>query len=259
VEQISDIEGEVLKNEPVVPGYFRLSIRPSKPMPAVRAGQFVMIRVPSTEVFLRRPFSIYDVRGGVVTILYKVVGRGTTELSRVGRKDRVMVLGPLGNGFTLLPGHEPVLVGGGIGIAGLHLAWQRLKGKGAEKGARLFWGCTSDAEIGLIDKIISCEPHVCTIDGSYGCRGNVVEMLAQELPRMKKPIQVLACGPEAMFVSLKGLLEKERTPCQVLLEERMACGLGICFGCVKKTHDEAEPYKRVCKEGPVFDLWQISL
>ncbi|MGA2110324.1 MAG: dihydroorotate dehydrogenase electron transfer subunit, partial [Syntrophorhabdales bacterium] len=70
---------------------------------------------------------------------------------------------------------------------------------------------------------------------------------------------VFACGPEPMFVSLRDLLKDERIPCQVLLEERMACGLGVCFGCVRKTLDEAEPYKRVCKEGPVFDLWQISL
>jgi dihydroorotate dehydrogenase electron transfer subunit len=76
---------------------------------------------------------------------------------------------------------------------------------------------------------------------------------------MERPLQVFACGPEAMFVTLRELLDHERLPCQVLLEERMACGLGICFGCVKKTLDETEPYKRVCKEGPVFDLWQICL
>lgn len=256
---ISDIEGEVLRNEQIIPGCFRISIRPSGPMPPVRPGQFVMLKVPSTDVFLRRPFSVYDARPGVLSVLYKVVGRGTTALSRMTRREKVMVLGPLGNGFTPLPGHEPVLVGGGIGIAGIHLLWSKLKGKGPEKGGRLFWGCASDAEIGLLDRIISCGPHVCTIDGSYGCKGNVVEMLAEELPRMKGPVQVFACGPEAMFASLKELLRDERTPCQVLVEERMACGLGICFGCVRKTHDEDEPYKRVCKEGPVFDLWQISL
>lgn len=257
MEQISDIEGEVLRNEQIVPGYFRVSVRLSKTMPPVRPGQFVMIKVPSTEVFLRRPFSIYDFRRGVLSVLYKVVGKGTAALSRTAAKEKVMILGPLGNGFTLLPGHDPVLVGGGIGIAGLHLLWSGLQGR--KRGGRLFWGCTSDAEIGLLDRIISCEPKVCTIDGSYGYKGNVVEMLGRDLARMKRPIQVLACGPEAMFTSLGELLREERIPCQVLVEERMACGLGICFGCVKKTHDEDEPYKRVCKEGPVFDLWQISL
>ncbi len=254
MEQINDIEGEILRNVPVVPGYFRASIRLSKPMSSVRPGQFVMIKVPSTDIFLRRPFSIYDYSRGILSILYKVVGRGTTALSGARAKEKVTVLGPLGNGFTLLPGHEPVLVGGGIGIAGIHLLWSRFKGKG-----RLFWGCTSNAEVGLLDKIISCEPHVCTIDGSFGCKGNVVDLLGQHIAELKKPIQVFACGPEAMFLSLRAVLTDEHIPCQVLVEERMACGLGICFGCAKKTLDESEPYKRVCKEGPVFDLWQISL
>lgn len=252
--EIRDIEGEILKNEPVVPGYFRASIRLFETMPPVKPGQFVMIKVPSRDVFLRRPFSIYDYRRGILSILYKVVGHGTHALSEARPKEKVMALGPLGNGFTLLPGHEPVLVGGGIGIAGIHLLWSKLK-----KRSRLFWGCTTEAEIGLLDRIISCEPHVCTIDGSFGCKGNVVELLGQHLSGMKRPMQVFACGPEAMFVSLREMLEKELVPCQVLVEERMACGLGICFGCVKKMHDESEPYKRVCKEGPVFDLWQISL
>jgi dihydroorotate dehydrogenase electron transfer subunit len=75
----------------------------------------------------------------------------------------------------------------------------------------------------------------------------------------KSNIEVFTCGPENMFVSLRRLLEKMRIPCQASFEERMACGLGLCFGCVKKTLDEKEPYKRVCKEGPVFDLWQVCL
>jgi dihydroorotate dehydrogenase electron transfer subunit len=254
MEHIDDIEGEILRNEPVVPGYFRASIRLSRPMAQVRPGQFVMLRVPTTEVFLRRPFSIYNYRRGVLSILYKVVGKGTSVLSEARAKEKVMVLGPLGNGFTVLPGHYPVLVGGGIGIAGIYLLWFRLKGR-----KTLFWGCTSDAEVGLLDTIIPCEPHVSTMDGSFGCKGNVVDLLGQHIPRLKKPVQVFACGPEAMFLSLRDVLRNEHIPCQVLVEERMACGLGICFGCTKKTLDETEPYKRVCKEGPVFDLWQISL
>ena len=86
-----------------------------------------------------------------------------------------------------------------------------------------------------------------------------MDLFADKMAGLNRPIQVFACGPEAMFRSLKNLLDDGRVPCQVLVEERMACGLGVCFGCVRRTLDEAEPYKRVCKEGPVFDLWQISL
>lgn len=254
MEQIDDIEGEVLRNEAVIPGYLRVSIRLSKAMPSVRPGQFVMLKVPSADVFLRRPFSIYDYNEGVVSVLYKVKGQGTQALSRARAGERVMVLGPLGNGFTVLPGHLPVLVAGGIGIAGVYLLWSKLEGK-----KELFWGCTSDAEVGLLETIMGCEPRISTMDGSFGCKGSVIDLFEQELDRLEKPIQVFACGPEAMFVSLKEKLPQGSVPCQVLVEERMACGLGICFGCVKKTVDENEPYKRVCKEGPVFDLWQISL
>jgi dihydroorotate dehydrogenase electron transfer subunit len=254
VARIDDIEGTIVKNQVVIPGYRLFTIRLSKPMAPVTPGQFIMLKVPSSDIFLRRPFSIYNYGKGIVSVLYKVVGKGTSQLALSGKGEKVMVLGPLGNGFTLLDGHEPVIVAGGIGIAGVYLLWSRLKRK-----ASLFWGCTNSAEIGLLNRIITCEPHVSTIDGSFGCRGNVVELLAQRISTLKRPVQVFACGPEAMFLSLRDLLKDERIPCQVLVEERMACGLGICFGCVKKTHDETEPYKRVCKEGPVFDLWQISL
>jgi dihydroorotate dehydrogenase electron transfer subunit len=223
-------------------------------MAGIRPGQFVMLKVPSSEVFLRRPFSVYDYRRGLLSVLYKVAGKGTAALAEARARQRVMVLGPLGNGFTVLAGHEAIVVAGGIGIAGVSLLWSKLRGKKS-----LFWGCASDAEAGLVNDMISCEPYVSTMDGSLGCKGSVVDLLAQHIAVLNRPAQVFACGPEPMFVSLRDLLKDERIPCQVLLEERMACGLGVCFGCVRKTLDEAEPYKRVCKEGPVFDLWQISL
>ncbi len=254
MNRIDDIEGTIIRNEPVVPGYRLAAIRLARPMAEVKPGQFVMVRVPSAEVFLRRPFSIYTYRAGVVSILYKIVGTGTRELAAAAAGTKLMLLGPLGNGFDLLPGHHPVLVAGGIGIAGVYLLWLSCKRK-----ATLFWGCTSDADMGLLNRIAPDATRVATIDGSFGCRGNVVELLARELPAMARPVQVFACGPEPMFRSLREVLKDEKVPCRVLLEERMACGLGVCFGCVTKTLDAAEPYKRVCKEGPVFDLWQISL
>ena len=251
---MDDIEGLIVRNDPVVPGHFRASIRLAKPMAPIRPGQFVMVKVPSSEVFLRRPFSVYDYRKGLLSVLYKVAGKGTAALAQGRIRERVMVLGPLGNGFTILPRHEAIVVAGGIGIAGVSLLWSRLRGKKS-----LFWGCASDAEAGLVNDMISCQPYISTMDGSMGCKGNVVELLAQHINMLTSPAQVFACGPEPMFAALRDLINDKGIPCQVLLEERMACGLGVCFGCVRKTLDEAEPYKRVCKEGPVFDLWQISL
>jgi dihydroorotate dehydrogenase electron transfer subunit len=252
--QFADVEGVVLANHVVAKGYHLLSLRLSDPMPPARPGQFVMIRVPSPDVFLRRPFSIYEYKRGVLSVLYKVTGKGTNCLSQSLPGAKTMVLGPLGNGFTVMPRHQAVIVAGGIGLAGIRLLCSKLKGK-----ASLFWGCAGKSEIGLIEGLRTDEGYVATVDGSVGCKGNVIELLAQELPRIRRPLQVFACGPEGMFRSLKGLLRNEQLSCQVLLEERMACGIGICFGCVCKTNDTDEPYKRVCKEGPVFDLWQTSL
>ena len=252
--RIDDLEGTVLQNRCVVPGHYLLAVRLERMMAAPRPGQFVMLKVPGADIFLRRPFSIYQYGRGVLSILYKVAGKGTSVLSGAGRGEKVRVLGPLGNGFAPLPGHAPVLVAGGIGIAGIHLLWTRVGRKGM-----LFWGCATQGDMGLLGRIMPHAPHVSTMDGSFGCAGNVVELLAQHIAGMRRPIQVFACGPEAMYRSLATLLDGAGIPCQVLVEERMACGLGICFGCVRKTLDEQEPYKRVCKEGPVFDLWQISL
>jgi len=251
---MDDIAGRIIENVSVCKGYYRCRIRLSKAMGKVDAGQFVMVRVPSSDVFLRRPFSILDYGSRVVTILYKVVGKGTDALARASRDDRVMVLGPLGNGFHLERKSRPVLVAGGIGVAGIYLLWQRLKGR-----ADVFFGCSTRKEVVLLGDINRANPHISTLDGSRGFKGTVVELLASHLSHGKEDVAIYACGPQAMFASLKERLREKGLPCQVLVEERMACGMGLCFGCVTKTTDDREPYKRVCMEGPVFDLWQLSL
>ena len=112
-------------------------------MAAPRPGQFVMLKVPGADIFLRRPFSIYQYGRGVLSILYRVAGKGTSALSGAGRGEKVKVLGPLGNGFAPLPGHAPVIVAGGIGLAGIHLLWTKVGKKGT-----LFWGCATHERYG---------------------------------------------------------------------------------------------------------------
>jgi dihydroorotate dehydrogenase electron transfer subunit len=254
MNQFGDIKGRIIRNSPVVAGYHLLAMKLESPMPPVEPGQFVMIKTPSPDIFLRRPFSIYDYKRGVVSILFKIAGKGTDDLAQAKTGAEVTVLGPLGNGFSICEGHHPILVAGGIGLAGIHLLHSRLKGKG-----QLFWGCGGAGEKSLIDGLSGKNINVASMDGSYGFKGTVVDLLAQRLPELQKPIHVLSCGPHAMFTSLRELLAGKGISVHVLLEEKMACGIGICFGCVTKTTDAQEPYKRVCKEGPVFDLWQISL
>jgi dihydroorotate dehydrogenase electron transfer subunit len=252
--QFSDIKGKIIRNSPVATGYHLLSVRLEAPMPTIKAGQFVMVKAPSPEIFLRRPFSIYDYKRGVVSVLFKITGKGTDSLSQAKTGSEVIILGPLGNGFSPLHDHHPVIVAGGIGLAGINLLHSKLK-----EPPPLFWGCAGASESDLMKGFSGENIHIASIDGSIGFKGNVIELFAQKLPQLSKPIQVFACGPHAMFKSLKELLSHQNIPVHVLLEEKMACGIGICFGCVTKTTDIIEPHKRVCKEGPVFDLWQISL
>ncbi len=236
-------------------GYFLLTTKLDKPMGEVLPGQFAMLRIPGKEVFLRRPFSIYDYGDGQVQIMYKVVGKGTEVLSRVVEGDPVKMLGPLGNGFRVEGGRKQILLAGGIGIAGIHLLALKLGGH-----ASLLFGCGSEDECAAAYDPALPEAQVCTIDGTCGYHGTVIDLLAGRMEEERpEGIQICACGPMGMFRALKELLHRERPSCQVLVEERMACGLGLCFGCVTTTLDEREPYKRVCKEGPVFDLWQLSL
>jgi len=252
---MDDIEGRIIHNKEIASRHYLLKIKLEKSMDPTVPGQFVMLHIPDNELFLRRPFSIYDYRQKTLSLLYKVVGKGTESLSRTVKNAKVSVLCPLGRGFSIKKRDRYVVVAGGIGIAGVHLLIQRLG-----KKATIFFGCNNADEVPLMGKTAKFNPFVSTLDGSYGFRGNVVQLLEHHIEELEeKDIEVFACGPEGMLKSMKALLEKKRIPCQASFEERMACGLGLCFGCVKKTVDKEEPYKRVCKEGPVFDIWQVCL
>ena len=248
---VGDRRGEVKKNQRLGAQCFLLTLKLERPFFDVLPGQFVMIRLYSEEVFLRRPFSIFDLENGELKILYRVTGKGTMIMSRMGGGERVDVLGPLGRGFSLSPA-RPVLVAGGIGIAGLHLIAKR------RKESVLFFGCERKEELCLLQGI-DVETHVSTMDGSFGYRGDVVSLLSRELKGIEGPVKIYACGPKGMMRALSLLLAGTETPCEALFEERMACGMGLCFGCAIETKDERDPLKRVCKDGPVFDLWEIVL
>jgi dihydroorotate dehydrogenase electron transfer subunit len=252
---MDDIPGKMTGNDCVTGAYRRLTVGLTRPLGRVSPGQFVMVKVPDRDIFLRRPFSIYDSRGRALTIMYRVVGRGTDALSAAVRGTPLMVLGPLGRGFTPGKGNTPIVVAGGIGYAGVRMLLKRLGDR-----ATLFFGVTGKDELRLADDLKDTRVLASTMDGSSGFAGDVVSLLGRYLDdyRGKRP-EVFACGPSGMVKSLKALLEPGRIPCQVSVEERMACGMGLCFGCVVATRDEANPYKRVCKEGPVFSLWDLSL
>jgi dihydroorotate dehydrogenase electron transfer subunit len=253
---MDDIEGRVIENRNVTGPFYLMRVRLARSMGVVRPGQFVMVQIPGNDLFLRRPFSIYSYSRNVLAIMYRVVGKGTDVLSGLGRGGCLSVLGPLGRGFTTDEKGPHIVVAGGIGCAGVHQLAASLR-----DDATLLFGCSSLAERALLGDLEGMDLLVATLDGSSGFKGTVVDLLAKVLAetRSSGDPTIYACGPEAMARSLKRLLEPAPIPCQVAMEERMACGLGLCFGCVTRTIDTEEPYKRVCKEGPVFDLWELSL
>ena len=208
------------------------------------SGQFVNIQLEG--LFLRRPISVCDYDESTLTIIYKVVGKGTEAMSKMtgGQLD---ILTGLGNGYDLsVSGDCPVLVGGGVGVPPMYNLAKKLVNKG--KKVTVILGFNTKNEIFYEDefKKLGCDVRVTTVDGSYGIQGFVTDAL--------KDISYTyfySCGPEPM---LKALYKATTTSGQMSFEERMGCGFGACMGCSCKT---LTGYKRICKDGPVMRKEEI--
>ena len=225
------------------------------------AGQFVhLVNSESQDPLLRRPYSLsaIDREGGEAAILYHVVGRGSDWLADRAPGDRLDALGPLGSSFKIEPGARHLLmVGGGIGMG--PLVALAASAEAQEKECVLLNGARTAAGTVPPEFIpISAELHVATDDGSAGEMGTVVDLLPRWFGWCD---QVFACGPNAMLQALEGAVarmeprrSRRRKPVQMALEARMACGMGVCYSCVVPT---VKGPKRVCTEGPVFDMREL--
>lgn len=221
-------------------------------------GQFVNIDVKSPQCLLRRPFSIFDVTQDRIQILYKAVGKGTTHLASLPKGSMIDVLGPLGKGYTMPQTDKTIfLIGGGTGIASLHFLFRRLQKTGSKN---IYFGvglASKKLHIPLVEQNVGDRLRVYTEDGSLGEKGYVPELLRKAKGSADNDnIFVYACGPHAMIKALPNFLGgiTEKTV-EVSLEERMACGLGACLGCMVETVNGA---RTVCKDGPVFRLDELK-
>jgi dihydroorotate dehydrogenase electron transfer subunit len=265
-------EAYILDHERVAQHTYRLQLEAPLIAALARPGQFLMARVQdSLDPLLRRPFSFHRIHShsGRIEILYRVVGRGTSKLSRNLPGSRLNLLGPLGNSF-LLPDWEAaesesgpiLLVAGGIGIAPLvELIWRLIEDFGQRPAPplHLFYGARSAAELLPSEFFpVSCLTlHSSTDDGSFGHHGLVTELMRHTVAELGlRPAMLYACGPLAMQYHVAAWALEHRVPTQLSLESLMACGVGACLGCAlpspHPSDSTADHYLHVCKDGPIF-------
>ncbi len=234
---------QIIENTALVSGVYRMRLQGDTS--AITApGQFVNIQLQG--MFLRRPISVCDVQGDVLTIIYKVVGKGTEAMSRM-QEGQLDVLTGLGNGYDLtLCGEKPVLLGGGVGVPPMYLLAKKLIEQG--KTPTVILGFNKAQEVFYEEefKALGCPVLVTTVDGSYGIKGFVTDAL-----KNVEYTHFCTCGPEPM---LKAVYKASTTSGQMSFEERMGCGFGACMGCSCKT---LTGYKRICKDGPVMRKEEI--
>ena len=202
-------------------------------------GQFVNIQLEG--MFLRRPISVCDYDAETLTIIYKVVGKGTEAMSAMAPGKELDILTGLGNGYDLTPsGDQPVLLGGGVGVPPMYNLAKKLAAQGKKVSVILGFNTAGEIFYENEFKALGCDVTVTTVDGSYGVKGFVTDALPENYTYF------YTCGPEPM---LKAVYKATSTSGQMSFEERMGCGFGACMGCSCKT---LTGYKRICKEGPVM-------
>lgn len=229
---------KIIENVPVTDSVMKMKLE-GDTSAITRPGQFVNIKLDG--LFLRRPISVCDVEGDVLTILYKVVGKGT-EMMRDMKEGTLDILTGLGNGYDLsLVGDKPLVIGGGVGVPPLYLLTKKLIEAG--KTVTVILGFNTADEVFYEEefKKLGADVIVTTVDGSYGIKGFVTDAMGD-----LDYSHFCTCGPEAM---LKAVSKAALTSGQMSFEERMGCGFGACMGCSCKTK---YGNKRICKDGPVL-------
>ena len=256
-------DAELIGRSNVVGDYLLFRFSAPELVAEAKPGQFVHIRVPGLEPSaLRRPFSIYDARDGVLSILFKKVGRGTEVLAQVREGTRCDIIGPLGHGFPLPSDEvEPVLVGGGYGVAPLVFLAREI----GRPGVAMIGGrsavdilCAHDFEE------LGWEVRLATVDGSLGTKGFVTIPLDERLADKSRPTpELFACGPDGMLKAVGDRAIANGCKGWLSLDKHMVCGVGACLACIQRLRDAdgVEWIGRCCKDGPVFEsreiVWEV--
>ena len=256
----AQIKAKIVSNKRFKDNYWHLEFESGLIARHALPGQFVNIKVNSgIEPLLRRPISIHRIKGLKVKLFYEVLGKGTQILSSRKPGELLDVIGPLGNGFDLQAAsgkrQAAILVAGGMGVAPLVFLAERIKLK---KPLVLIGAKTKKQILCLQEfKALGCAVKIATDDGSAGFKGRVTELLGQVLRQAQgaRQLAIYACGPGAMLKAVSRIACENNIDSRLSLEEHMACGIGVCSGCVVPTKSG---YKRVCKDGPVFSGRELT-
>ncbi len=246
VEKIIELDNQV----------FLLKLNCPEIAHSIKPGQFVNVRVSETIYpLLRRPFSVCDVEGDFFYLMFNIYGEGTKILAGKHFGDTVDVLGPLGNGFNYEDDYETAIIAaGGLGAAPFPFLIREI---GNKKNIFTFIGGKTYRDVithGMTNISMA------TDDGSLGFKGNVVELLQENMELLKSSkIKIFSCGPNAMLRSLKEFCIKNNFECEASTECAMACGFGICQGCPIESTKNNDKYLLVCKDGPVFNVRDVII
>ena len=260
-----NIKAKLLKKEELKPEIFKFSVQADEIVNTAKPGNFIEIRVnDDIEPFLRRPISIYnmDKERGILEFIFQVKGKGTTILSKKNEGELIDIVGPLGFGTFKYSSYENLaIIGGGIGVFPLYELAKNAKNE--NKNVNIYLGFRNKDLVVLENEFrqVSSQLIITTDDGSYAQKGFAIDFLKKDIEAGKID-SIYACGPLPMLRAIRELAIEKNIPCQISLEERMACGLGVCLGCAVKTarssKDEPE-YWHVCKGGPVFQAKDVEI
>ena len=259
------ILAKLIKKEKLLDGLYKFSIKANDIVNIAKPGQFIEIRInENLDPFLRRPISIYnlDKEQGILEFIFQVKGKGTELLSKKNEGDLIDIIGPLGNGtFKFEAYNNLAIIGGGIGIFPLYELSKEAKEN--NKNIYTYLGFRNKNLVTLEDEFenVSTNLVITTDDGSYKNSGFAINYLEKDLEKNNIDC-IYACGPLPMLRAIKKMAEEKNIPCQISLEEKMGCGLGVCLGCAVKTSissaDNPE-YIHVCKAGPVFESKLVEI
>ncbi len=260
MEKIHGVDAKIIHFEWYTKKIFALKVFSPGICKTAKAGQFVMIRGKNWNVgpVLNRPMSIARVarENNIIELHILVSGQGTELLSRLQVNDSIFMIGPLGNTLTLPDNNEKIaLIAGGIGIAPLIFFDDELKNKSIQR--YFFYGARNKDDL-IPTALLPKNIRISTEDGSMGFKGFVTDDVKSYLSS-KRIDRVFACGPTPMLEAVQKMVKKYNVPGEISIETEMACGFGICQGCVVRQQNTENSYLLTCKDGPVFDANLISL